>query len=142
MAIGMSNHIIRQVGGASLLSFGFGLAVLLVGVPLAASLWLAHAGIAWAVRAGGHAGAAADALVSIVSVAAGLLLTASLARVVFQVVRRGVAPRRERHDRRREPGTRSPVSYPRSRSTRRDGADDLRERPLPIRLSGRRAHAR
>ena len=108
-------RIIARLVGVSLVSVGFGLAVLLIGWPLAASLWLAHEGVAWIARVNGQTHPLSEVLVSIVSTVAGLLLTAFLARMLFESVRRRI--QRDRRvgavRRRREQGTRpEPAGLP------------------------------
>jgi membrane protein implicated in regulation of membrane protease activity len=94
-------RLIKSVAGVSMLSLGFGLAVILIGSPLAISMWLAHEAVAAIARTGGDAPLLGEAFAWIVSTAAGLLLTALFARVFFQFVRRLVSRDRkhiQRHD--------------------------------------------
>lgn len=105
MVVGMSNHaaiqrehrisalkrLFGRVAGVSLLSLGFGLAVILIGSPLVIGMWLAHEAVASIARTGGDAPLVGEAFAWISSTAAGLLLTAFFARLFFQFVRRRVS---------------------------------------------------
>ena len=81
--------------GASLLSLGFALTILLIGIPAAMSMWLAHGSSAWIARAVGGTSGVGEAFVWTVSTAAGVLLTALAARVVYGLVRRAVSDGRQ-----------------------------------------------
>ena len=92
-------RIIERVVGTSMVSLGFGLAVLAIGMPVALSMWLAIGSGAWIAHATGATSGVSAAFLWMLSTAGGLLLAAFVARGAYQLIRRAVL----HSDRRGEP---------------------------------------
>jgi hypothetical protein len=75
-------RVIRAFVGASLLALGFAFAILLLGIPLALFVRGLYEGLSWLVRLGGDTPALVEALVSIGSIAGGLILAAMFVRLL------------------------------------------------------------
>ena len=75
-------RVVRAFAEASLIALAFGLAILVIGAPMAFTVRIVHDGLTWHARSGGELGAAAGALVTVASIAGGAMLTAAFARVL------------------------------------------------------------
>jgi hypothetical protein len=74
----------RGVAQASLVAIAFACVILLIGMPLALSVRGLHEGLSWLVGLEGDMSALAQALVSVSSVAGGILIAAALARLLVR----------------------------------------------------------
>jgi len=88
---------VRAFAEASLVALAFGVAIFLIGLPLALSVRVMRESFSWLARLGGEMGPLTDALVSVAAVAAGFVLTAAFARALIGVFRwRGALRRNSR----------------------------------------------
>jgi hypothetical protein len=75
-------RVIRAFAEGSLVALGFGLAILLIGTPLALLARGVHEGLSWLVRLRGETSALMDAFVSVSSVVGTVILIAVFVRLV------------------------------------------------------------
>ena len=81
-------RVIRGFTEASLVAVAFAFAILLIGTPVALIIRGLHEALSWAVRTAGATSVLADALVSVSSVAGGLMIAGVFVRLLVRTLRR------------------------------------------------------
>ena len=77
-------RVVRAVAEASLVVLGLAIAILVVGTPLALIVRGAHEGLSWLGGLTGDSSAMVEALVSVSSLAGGVILTALFIRLLVE----------------------------------------------------------
>jgi hypothetical protein len=79
--------VTRSFAEGSLVAFAFAFAILLIGMPVVLIIRGLHEGLSWLVRSGGEMSALVEALVSVSSVAGGLVLAAVFGGLLVRLFR-------------------------------------------------------
>jgi len=78
---------VRAFAEASLVALAFGIGILLIGTPIALIFRVVHEGLSWLARLGGDPSGFGEALVSVVSIAGSLAMTAVVVRLLVGLFR-------------------------------------------------------
>ena len=78
-------RVIRGFAEASLVALAFAVAIVLIGMPVTLIVRGLHEGLSWLVRLGGEMSGVIDAVVSVSSVAGGLVIAAVFARLLVRI---------------------------------------------------------
>jgi hypothetical protein len=81
-------RVIRGFAEASLVAVAFACVILLIGTPVALIVRGLHEALSWVVRSAGVMSVLADALVSVSSVAGGLVIAVVFVRLLVRTLRR------------------------------------------------------
>ena len=79
-------RVVRAFAEGALVAIGFALVMLLIGAPVALGIRYLHAGLSWLAASGGRVSAPVEALVSVASVAGGVIVAFVFVKLLVGVL--------------------------------------------------------